>query len=167
MPEAWLRGALPGVPAALMPAAHAIVQASEELALASDLTMAQLWAKPGGVASVGFHLKHLAASTDRLLTYAAGERLNTAQLREIAEEGRAGDTPASAVELVRAAQAALAAALAALRAIDPARLDDVRTVGRAALPTTVRGLLGHIAEHATRHAGQVVTTVRVVRGLTS
>lgn len=160
-----MRGPVAGVPAALMPAAHAIVQAMDEMGAAADLAVDEVWARPGGVAAVGFHLKHLAASTDRLLTYAAGEPLRAAQLREIAEEGRPGDPPASAHDLLRAARAALDAALGALRAADPARLDDARTVGRAALPTTVRGLLGHVAEHATRHAGQVVTTARVVRGL--
>ena len=165
MPEAWLRGPLPGVPPELMPAAHAIVQAMEELDAAATLTTEQVWARPGGAASVGFHLKHLAASTDRLLTYAAGEPLRPAQLRGIAEEGKPGDPPASAADLLRAARDALDAALAALRAAHLAQLDDARTVGRAALPTTVRGVLGHIAEHATRHAGQVVTTARMVRGL--
>ena len=165
MPEAWLRGPLPGVPPDMMPAAHALVQAGEELSAAADLTPEQVWARPGGAASVGFHLKHLAASTDRLLTYAAGEPLLPGQLQAIVEEGKPGDPPAAAADLLDAARAALEAALAALRAADPPRLDDARTVGRAALPTTVRGLLGHIAEHATRHAGQVVTTARVVRGL--
>ena len=42
---------------------------------------------------------------------------------------------------------------------------DARTVGRASLPTTVIGLLFHAAEHSQRHAGQVVTTARIVRGL--
>ena len=165
MPEAWLRGPLVGVLPELMPAAHALVQASEEIGVATDLTPAQVWAKPGGAASVGFHLRHLAASTDRLLTYARGEPLSAAQLRAIADEGRPGDPPAGAAALIAAARASLEAALAALRSADLTRLDDARSVGRAALPTTVRGLLGHVAEHATRHAGQVVTTARVVRGL--
>jgi uncharacterized damage-inducible protein DinB len=148
-----------------MAAAHALTQAAEELEAAAGLSPQQVWAKPGGAASIGFHLRHLAASTDRLLTYARGEPLSAAQRQALADEGRPGDPPASAAELLRGARAALEAALAALRAADPARLEDARTVGRAALPTTVRGLLGHVAEHATRHAGQVVTTARVVRGL--
>jgi uncharacterized damage-inducible protein DinB len=163
VPEAWLRGPLPGVPPELMPAAHAVVQAIADLGAAADLTTEQVWARPGGAASVGFHLKHLAASTDRLLTYVAGAPLRPEQLRALAEEGKPGDPPASAADLLRAARDALERALGTLRGGDAARLDDARTVGRAALPTTVRGLLGHIAEHATRHAGQVVTTTRIVR----
>jgi uncharacterized damage-inducible protein DinB len=165
VPEAWLRGPIPGVAPELMPAAHALVQAGAEIEAAAGLTTVQLWERPGGAASVGFHLRHLTASTDRLLTYARGEPLVPAQLRALADEGRPGEPPAGAAELLAAARAALDAAVAALRAADPDRLDDPRTVGRAALPTTVRGLLGHVAEHATRHAGQVVTTARIVRGL--
>jgi uncharacterized damage-inducible protein DinB len=165
VPEAWLRGPVAGVLPELQPAAHALVQAAEELEAAASLSPEQVWAKPGGAASIGFHLRHLAASTDRLLTYARGEPLSAAQRQALADEGRPGDPPAAAAELLGAARGALEAALAALRAADPARLDEPRTVGRAALPTTVRGLLGHVAEHATRHAGQLVTTARVVRGL--
>src|SRR5207244_7879592 len=74
-PEAWLRGPIPGIDPLLMPAAHALVQASEDVArAASGLALAELWAKPGGAASIGFHLKHICGSLDRLLTYARGRR---------------------------------------------------------------------------------------------
>jgi uncharacterized damage-inducible protein DinB len=43
-------------------------------------------------------------------------------------------------------------------------LDEPRAVGRAALPSTVRGLLFHAAEHTTRHVGQIITTLKVLRG---
>ena len=79
-PEFWLRGPVEGVPPALMPAAHAFLQTLEDVEGATaDLSEEQLWARPGGVASIGFHLIHLSGSTDRLLTYARGERLNDAQ----------------------------------------------------------------------------------------
>ena len=79
-PEFWLRGPVEGVPPALMPAAHAFLQTVEDVEGATaDLSEEQLWARPGGVASIGFHLIHLSGSTDRLLTYARGERLNDAQ----------------------------------------------------------------------------------------
>ena len=55
--------------------------------------------------------------------------------------------------------------LSQLRATPPASLWRPREVGRAKLPSTVRGLLFHAAEHAQRHTGQVVTTARVVLGL--
>ena len=41
-------------------------------------------------------------------------------------------------------------------------LDEPRSVGRAGLPSTVRGLLFHAAEHAQRHAGQIATTAKIV-----
>ena len=56
--------------------------------------------------------------------------------------------------------------MAQLRATPPASLLDARAVGRAGLPTTVLGLLFHAAEHSQRHAGQVVTTAKIVRSLT-
>jgi uncharacterized damage-inducible protein DinB len=34
-----------------------------------------------------------------------------------------------------------------------------------AVPSNVRGLLFHAAEHATRHVGQIITTIKIVRGL--
>lgn len=166
MPEAWLRGPVPGVTTELQPAAHALVQAGEELAgAAAGLTPAELWVKPGGAASVGFHLKHVAGATDRLLTYARGAALSPAQMQALAVEGRPGEPPAEAEALLAAARAALDGALDTLRGADPADLDAPRTVGRAKLPTTVRGLLCHAAEHALRHAGQAITTAKIVKGM--
>ena len=52
-----------------------------------------------------------------------------------------------------------------LAATPPESLGDERLVGRAALPSTVRGLLFHGAEHTQRHVGQVITTAKIVRGL--
>ena len=121
-PEAWLRGPIPGIDPMLMPAAHALVQASDDLArAASDLSVAELWAKPGGAASVGFHLKHVCGSLGRLLTYARGRALDPAQMRELAAEGQPGDPPADAATLVGAAQRAIADALEGLRNTPMAR----------------------------------------------
>jgi uncharacterized damage-inducible protein DinB len=165
-PEAWLRGPLEGVDPVFMPAAHALVQASEDLErAASELTVAELWVKPGGAASVGFHLRHIAGSTDRLLTYARGERLTEARRQAVALEQEPGDPPADATTLIREARAAIERALTALRAVPKASLYDPRSVGRAAMPTNVFGLLCHVAEHTQRHTGQVITTAKIVRGL--
>ena len=165
-PEAWLRGPLEGVAPWLMPASHALVQATEDLErAASGLTLEELWLKPGGAASVGFHLRHIAGSTDRLLTYARGERLSEAQRQAAALEQQPGDPPADAATLLREARAAIERALTAIRAVPNESLFDARAVGRAALPTSVLGLLCHIAEHTQRHTGQVITTAKIVRGL--
>lgn len=147
-----------------MPAAHALVQASEDLATAArDLPTDALWQRPGGAASVGFHLKHIAGSIDRLLTYARGDLLDERQRAVLAAEQDAGEPPADAASLVRAAQDAIGRALDVLRRTRPGELLEPRGVGRARLPTTVLGLLFHVAEHTQRHTGQVITTSKIVR----
>jgi uncharacterized damage-inducible protein DinB len=162
--EAWLRGPVAGVPAELMPAAHALIDAREEMeAAARGLTADQLWARPAGVASVGFHLRHVRGATERLLTYARGEALTDAQLAQGRGEGEPGNPPAEVDELLDALDRAVTVALDALRATSPATLGDAREVGRKRFPSTVRGLLFHAAEHARRHAGQVIVTARMVR----
>ncbi|HYW07079.1 MAG TPA: DinB family protein [Longimicrobium sp.] len=160
-PEVWLRGPLPDVPPLLMPAAHALGAAEDIRAAAADLTSEQLWSRPGGAPSVGFHLRHVAGSLDRLLTYARGESLTDAQMAFLHAEGEPG---APAVELVRGVDDAIAIALAQIRATHGDLLAP-RAVGRKQLPSTVIGLLFHAAEHTQRHTGQIVTTARVVRGL--
>jgi uncharacterized damage-inducible protein DinB len=163
-PEAWLRGPLQGVPTQLQPVAHALVQALDDVErAAAPLSPEELRARPGGAASVGFHLRHLAGSTDRLLAYARGEQLSPAQLAFLAaeEEEAPGD---GAAELLAAVRAAVERAMEQLRATPEAALDEPREVGRGRLPSSVRGLLYHVGEHTARHAGQTVTTARVVRG---
>jgi uncharacterized damage-inducible protein DinB len=161
--EAWLDGPVEGVDAYLMPVAHSLVQAARDVERLSDLTPEQLWTKPGGAAAVGFHLKHVAGVVDRLSTYARGEALDDRQMAALRAEGEAGDPPATAADLVRAAQAALERALAQLRATPREALLEPRGVGRRQLPSNVLGLLHHAAEHATRHTGQALTTAKVVR----
>jgi uncharacterized damage-inducible protein DinB len=165
-PEVWLRGPLPGISPAGMPAAHALLGAAEDIArAAAGLDAEALWARPGGAASVGFHLRHVAGSIDRLLAYACGEALTDAQRAFLAAEGDPGDPSAGADELVRLARAAIDAAVDTIRATPDAMLAEPRAVGRARLPSTVGGLLFHVAEHTQRHTGQIVTTAKIVRGL--
>ena len=163
LPEPWLRGPVPGIPSLLQPAAHAFQMSVEDCEqAASPLTPEELWTMPGGVASVGFHLRHLAGSTDRLLTYARGAALSGAQLAALAAEARPGEPPATAADLLAAWREAVTQALAQLAATDETALGQPRGVGRAQLPSTVLGLLFHAAEHASRHTGQVVTTAKMV-----
>src|SRR5688500_3613290 len=139
-PEVWLRGPVAGVPPLLQPVAHALLQCREEiLSQTAGLTSEQLWARPGGAASIGFHLRHLAGSLDRLLTYARGERLSAAQRAGLLEEG-ADSSEESADNLVRTVQRAIDRALVQVRTTPLCALDEVRQVGRAGLPSTVRGL---------------------------
>ncbi len=162
-PEVWLRGPLQDVLPELQPVAHSLLQVREEIEAVASLSPELLWARPGGIASIGFHLTHLAGSLDRLLTYARDETLNAAQRAALAAEEREDRKDALAGEvLVRAAIDALDCALAQVRATPLCTLDEARAVGRARLPSTVLGLLVHAAEHAQRHSAQIITTAKLL-----
>src|SRR5687767_3579597 len=103
LPEAWLRGPVEGVPDVLQPIAHALLQAREESRrLVQNLPPDLLWARPAGVASVGFHLQHIAGVVDRLFTYARGESLSPQQQEIVAREGHQPAMGGSVDELVDA-----------------------------------------------------------------
>ncbi|MDQ2767416.1 MAG: DinB family protein [Gemmatimonadota bacterium] len=164
MAEPWLRGPIAGMPAMVMPASHALLQAAEDIPMAvGGLTVGELWALPGGAAAVGFHLRHLAGSVDRLLAYMHGEMLSDAQMEaldaEVDDDGRSAD------ELASEALAAIARAIEAMRDTPPGIYLEARGVGRRKLRTTVFGLLVHIAEHTQRHVGAIIATSKVVRGM--
>jgi uncharacterized damage-inducible protein DinB len=164
--EAWLRGPVEGVPNLLMPAAHSLIDAIGDIERAvAGLRPEQVWLSPGGAASIGFHLKHVPGSLERLLTYARGEALSAEQLAAIREEEEPGDPPARLDQLLATLREARDRTLDVYRATDARTLLDPRAVGRSALPSTVHGLLFHAAEHARRHAGQVVATARIIQGL--
>ncbi len=161
--EVWLRGPVPGIAPIFQPVAHALEQVREDVhALAPGVPADVLWSARGA-ASAGFHLLHLAGALDRLLTYARGEGLDEAQ-RAAAKAEAAPHPELDGTALARHVAAAIDRALAQVRATDPATAQDARPVGRAGLPSTVLGLLFHAAEHAARHAGQFITTVKLTRG---
>ena len=163
-PEVWLRGPVPGVDPLLLPAAHALMQTLEDAEReTAHLSVEDVWKTAGDAAPVGFHLRHLAGSTDRLFTYARGEKLNETQRAALAAERLPGDPPADATTLLDALRRTIDQALHQLQSTQPSALTEPRTVGRAAMPTTVLGLLFHAAEHAQRHAGQIATTVRALK----
>ena len=163
-PEVWLRGPVPGVPAALQPAAHALLAVREELEqLLPTLSPGELAARPGGAASIAFHVRHLVGAVDRLFTYAAGHPLSAEQQAALAREREASAAADDAGALVALVRRELDRAIEILRATASDSLLEPRDVGRARLPSTVGGLLFHAAEHSARHLGQIVTTARVVR----
>ncbi len=165
MVDVWLRGPIDSIPAQLMPAAHAFLQAREDIErAAAGLSLSELWATPGGAASVGFHLRHLAGSTDRLMTYARGEPLTDEQRRALALEKDPDAPREDAATLIGRAQEVIDRALAQLERTNPDGLLEGREIGSAQLPSTVLGVLFHAAEHAARHVGQAITTARIVRG---
>jgi uncharacterized damage-inducible protein DinB len=150
----------------LQPAAHALIQAVEDVQAAiAALSPAEFWTRPGGAGSVGFHLMHLAGSTDRLCTYARGEGLSDQQRARLAEERELpAPLPDAALLLTRWRQT-VDRALDQFKGTPVESLTGRREVGRARIPSTVHGLLFHAAEHASRHAGQIVTTAKIVRGI--
>ncbi len=160
MTEIWLTGAIPGYDPLLMPVVHSVLQVKAEIdALLPTVTDAQLWERPGGAASIGFHIRHIGGSTERLLTYVRGASLTREQLA--ASAGEASEVVSRDV-LAAEMHGRLDQLLEFLRTVPPDTLLDAKRVGRAGLPSTAIGLLFHIAEHATRHAGQALTTARVL-----
>jgi uncharacterized damage-inducible protein DinB len=161
----WLRGPIPSVPALLQPVAHGLLQCCEELkANVMRLTAEQIWARPSGAASIGFHVRHAAGSLDRLFTYARGEQLSPTQQATLAAEAHPDLAPNVGATLMAAFEEAVQRALEQLHTTSETTLLEARGVGRAQLPSTVLGLLFHASEHTHRHAGQVVTTVKILRG---
>ena len=168
--EFWLRGPVPGIPPLLQPIAHALLQSREEVtALMEGFPEEKVWHRPGGVASPGFHLQHLAGVLDRLFTYARGQALSPQQLDELAGEGRPGGPEGGTGAGTRTIPALLDRfcrqvdqALEQLAATDETTLTGVRGVGRAQIPSTVGGLLFHAAEHTQRHTGQLLVTAMIL-----
>ena len=163
-PEAWLQGKIEGIPDALMPAAHALEQARIELiAMQDDVTDEECRLKPGGAASIYFHVMHIAGSLDRLFTYARGEQLTKDQFDFLRKEK---DAPLdlSRDELFELTLDRIEESLDVLRNTPESTLFESRDVGRGKLPSNVIGLLFHAGEHTTMHVGQIRTTLKVIRG---
>lgn len=157
-PEPWLRGPIPGVHPLLAPILYSFHQAREDLGHYTEgLSEEQLWSSPHGFGSVGFHLRHIAGSTDRLMTYLQNRPLSRQQMADLGSEKEPG---ASRAELLAGLDRVFAEAETVVRALDPDRLAEARAVGRKRLPTTVGGLLTHIAEHTQRHVGQAISAVK-------
>jgi uncharacterized damage-inducible protein DinB len=161
MVEPWLRGTLTEVDTVRRGVLHALELAREDVARwCGDLTAGQLEARPFGLPSVGFQMRHMVRSLDRLLTYAEGQQLNDEQLALLKSEmeslGRRED-------LFAEFERGIESAMQRVRAIAPTGYEEARGVGRKMLPTSVGGLLVHCADHTQRHVGQAVTTAKVVR----
>jgi hypothetical protein len=161
LPEPWLRGPLADVSPLLAPPLCGFQQVREDLAVHTHgLSAADVWSRPQALESLGFQLRHIAGSVDRLTTYLEGQSLGAGQLKALAAEGHSG---AGLDELLAAVDASLQRAETVIRAIDPATFSDARWVGRMRLPTTVIGLLVHIAEHTQRHLGQAISAAKLAR----
>jgi uncharacterized damage-inducible protein DinB len=163
--EPWLRGTLTEYDPIRRQVLHALELAAEDIERwCSALSDAEMEARPFGVASVGFHLRHIARSLDRLLTYAEGRELSAAQLAALSTELSAPLDAAAALDELRAA---IYSASERVRSINPGVFEEPRGVGRKHLPTTVGSLLVHCAEHTQRHVGQAITTAKILGGMRS
>ena len=161
--EWWQRGPVDGVPDLLQPVAHILLQVRESVGEIVEPLTEQEWnARPAGVASAAFHVRHISGVIDRLFTYARGSVLSQEQFAALQAEGGTLRTEEVA-HVLAALSTRVDAALAELRALDVATLGDFRPVGRARLPSTVIGCLVHGAEHAMRHVGALSVTARIVR----
>ncbi|AXC09393.1 hypothetical protein ACPOL_0006 [Acidisarcina polymorpha] len=165
MPEAtiepWLRGTLTEVNAVHRGVLHALQLAEEDVARwCGELSDTEIHERPFNLPSVGFQIRHIARSLDRLLTYAEGEDLSAEQLTALKAEMEADATREAIFAEFNQAIAEAKRRVVALLAVD---LNRSRTVGRKRLPTSVGGLLVHIADHSQRHVGQAITTAKVVR----
>jgi hypothetical protein len=159
--EPWLRGPLAGVHSLLAPTLYAFAQAREDLVQWTEgLTDDEIWLQPYGVASVGFQLRHIAGSVTRLTTYLRGDQLTAEQLAAIPREMEPG---AGRLTLLEEINEALHQSEQVIRALDPTILSDSRSVGRKGLPTTVIGLVVHLAEHTQRHVGELIVTTKLAR----
>ncbi|WP_163380675.1 DinB family protein [Cyclobacterium sp. SYSU L10401] len=162
-PEAWLRGAVPGIPQILQPAAHALIQTTEDLhRYMEGFPDEYLWEKVASRAAVGFHLQHMTGVIDRLFTYASGKNLSDAQMEFLKKEGHP-DTHLTGEMLIHAFEAKVNEALDIFKLAKEDGLTATRLVGRKQLPSTVLGLYFHAAEHAQRHLGQLLVTVSVLK----
>ncbi len=158
--EPWLRGTLTEVPAVPRAVLHALEMAKEDIERwCGDLSNEELNVRPAGIAPVAFHVRHIARSLDRLLTYAEGNPLTAEQLAGLKTEL---DTGATKNELFAELTSALEKSTARIRAFNVADLGQVRGIGKKQLPTSLGGLLVHVADHTQRHVGQAITTAKVV-----
>ena len=162
--EPWLRGPLEGVNPLVAPILRALEQAQEDLNHhCAAMTDAEIWARPLGMTPLGFHLRHIAGSLDRLTIYLEGGQLGDAQFVFLRSEMDGGGT---LQELLALIGTSIARASHAVRVLDPEVLASPRAVGRKHLPTTVIGLAIHLAEHTQRHVGQVIIYCNLLKVIT-
>lgn len=159
--EPWLRGTRTDVPAVARAVLHALELALDDITKwTAGLTDDEVHAAPLGLPPVAFHLKHIAGSVDRILTYAEGGALTREQVAAIDDELGGVETLA---ELLGELEASFSNADERIRTLATADPNTPRAVGRRQLPITLGGALVHVADHTQRHTGQLVTTAKVLK----
>lgn len=161
--EPWLRGTHIDVPSVGRAVLHALDLALDDLTKwTQGLTDAEVHFQPLGLPSVAFHLRHIARSTDRILSYAEGNQLTSEQLAALKAE-QSGEE--SLAVLLAEVETSFSNAADRVRILATANFDIFRSVGRKQLPTSIGGALIHVADHTQRHVGQVVTTTKVLKAM--
>ena len=162
--EPWLRGTHSEVPAVGRAVLHALDLALDDLTKWTEgLTDEEVQAEPLALPSVAFHLRHIARSTDRILTYAEGGQLSAEQLTLLKAEQ--SEDEESLATLLAEVETSFSNAADRVRVLATADFNTFRGVGRKQLPTSIGGALIHVADHTQRHVGQVVTTAKVLKAL--
>jgi uncharacterized damage-inducible protein DinB len=161
--EPWLRGTHTDAPAVARAVLHALELALDDIRKWTEgLTDTEIHAQPLGLSAAAFHIRHIARSTDRILTYAEGGQLTPDQLATMKAEQTGSETLA---ELLAELESSFNTAAHRIRALAGGNYDEPRGVGRKQLPTSMGGALIHVADHTQRHTGQVVTTAKVLKAL--
>jgi uncharacterized damage-inducible protein DinB len=158
-----MRGTHSEVPAVGRAVLHAFDLALDDLTKwTSGLSDEEAHAHPLALPSIAFHLRHIARSTDRLLSYAEGNQLSAEQLAALKAEQSDDESLAA---LLAEVEVSFSNAADRVRVLATANFDTFRGVGRKQLPTSIGGALIHVADHTQRHVGQVVTTAKVIKAL--
>ncbi|HEY1579737.1 MAG TPA: DinB family protein [Terracidiphilus sp.] len=166
--EPWLSGTHSDVPAVARAVLHAFDLAMDDLTKwTQGLTDVEIHTLPLELPPIAFHLRHIARSVDRLLTYAEGNQLSPEQLTKLKSEqvGPQHDERETLRALLAEVEASFRNASDRVRTLAADDMNTPRGVGRKQLPTSVGGALVHVADHTMRHVGQVVTTAKVLKTL--
>jgi uncharacterized damage-inducible protein DinB len=164
--EPWLRGTHTDVSAAGRAVIHALELALDDLTKwTAGLTDAEVHASPFGLTPVAFHLRHIAGSVDRIVTYAEGGQLSDKQLATLKSESASDGEPESLAQLLAAVEVAFNDATVRIRVLATANLETARAIGRKQLPTSLGGAMIHVADHTLRHVGQVIATAKTLKAL--
>jgi uncharacterized damage-inducible protein DinB len=162
MMEPWLTGEITDlhpIQAALL---YSFQQATQDLRQWTEgLTDEQIWRRNGKVAPVGFHIRHIAGSVDRLMTYAMGKQMDDRQMQALKQEQ--SESGPGREELLGALEDQFFRSAEVVRSIDVAALTEIREIGRKRIPVPLGVLLVHISEHTQRHVGEAIVTTKTVR----
>jgi uncharacterized damage-inducible protein DinB len=161
--EPWMSGTHGDVPVVGRAVIHALDLAMLDLTKWTEgLSDVEVHTQPYGLPTVAFHLRHIARSVDRILTYAEGHALTHEQLALLKAEQLGEESLDSMLGEVSIAFASAGDRIRLLALMD---METFRGVGRKQLPTSIGGTLIHVADHTQRHVGQVVTTAKVLVAL--